>query len=924
VIIEERERRENANELNTSFDNGLKEQGEVTGTAKAPKINTDNFTSKDEVRLVMNGIYHAPEGYAVATDGRLLIADKSQYDKSQKGKIVLTHKAGNQKKGDIVEGKYPDWKGVIEGQVGKNKAAVSFDGIRNFLAGAGDVLKARWQAEKDSGKTTDSFANWSGDAIVGIRMPNGEICVYSYNMLRTFADAAAKMGMKDITYGYNKPLMSKNKDGVVMLMPMRPDGIYDENWKFDGKRLYYNWDGKVKQQKVSDEAASNLSETEKAGSEALDELMSDIFGDSYIVSEEGQRILDEDRQHLARLMGTKVEKRKARIASELQGRKLNDDEQVVADVFTGNNDRALLNITNKDGEQRQVVMLQGNERAGSKHSIYRHYGTGEGYITADDILKIPSVIANGEKEEKKRGNVRLNQYRYTDENGVRYTVITEVRKSGEFFNDFYTNKKSKPSNPVDANGDTDLTAQTNEGNAFSGAKLQKVSEKDNAETEKIFETAKKHFGTTQDLREAGYILPDGTMLDFSGRHELFGADDTGIKGRRTTDHRAISGIAYEYDANGNEVETGVETNMPDFIERGAIRIDDNAGTINLSQEPTQAQREVLRRLIARNGGAVSVDFGNGWDSEHYVEYDEAKPMRVLSDIDKYFEEGIKPIGDVIDETASYQKVAPTFYSNAEHAVEGIAQSKATPEQWLKMIEKNGGLKASEDKWMGLSDWLKSQDAKTLTKQEVLDYIRSNQIIVEDVDYWDIDSDKAIEKYQREYEKYYDEGTDAGEADPEQYAMDKMIEAYGDDFALGFYGNGDELVLDTNSDYGRFFLEEEAGVKPINSTRLDYTTEGLENKREIALVVPSIESWHSGNYYDDEIHFGDAGDGRAVAWIRFGDTEIVDDNKKVIDQKNKASKAFNDYRRHLEDKYGESWKQKKSVEEKNELVLMYIK
>ena len=41
--------------------------------------------------------------------------------------------------------------------------------------------------------------------------------------------------------------------------------------------------------------------------------------------------------------------------------------------------------------------------------------------------------------------------------------------------------------------------------------------------------------------------------------------------------------------------------------------------------------------------------------------------------------------------------APTFYSNAERAVEGIKQNKATAEQWLAMIKKSGGLKAGEDK-----------------------------------------------------------------------------------------------------------------------------------------------------------------------------------------------------------------------------------
>lgn len=33
-----------------------------------------------------------------------------------------------------------------------------------------------------------------------------------------------------------------------------------------------------------------------------------------------------------------------------------------------------------------------------------------------------------------------------------------------------------------------------------------------------------------------------------------------------------------------------------------------------------------------------------------------------------------------------------FYSNDIRAVEDIEQERATPEQWLKMIEKNGGYK----------------------------------------------------------------------------------------------------------------------------------------------------------------------------------------------------------------------------------------
>ena len=45
---------------------------------------------------------------------------------------------------------------------------------------------------------------------------------------------------------------------------------------------------------------------------------------------------------------------------------------------------------------------------------------------------------------------------------------------------------------------------------------------------------------------------------------------------------------------------------------------------------------------------------------------------------------------------------PTFYSNAERAVENVKQEKATAEQWKAMLTKAGGIKAGEDKWMGLS------------------------------------------------------------------------------------------------------------------------------------------------------------------------------------------------------------------------------
>ena len=251
--------------------------------------------------------------------------------------------------------------------------------------------------------------------------------------------------------------------------------------------------------------------------------------------------------------------------------------------------------------------------------------------------------------------------------------------------------------------------------------------------------------------------------------------------------------------------------------------------------------------------------------------------------------------------------APTFYSNAQKALEDIKQEKGTPEQWLKMIEKQGGLKAGEDKWLGLSDWLKEQqkDKKSITKQEIADFIRKNQIQVEETNYTEGLSDKAqfmLDQFNEEFRDLIAEGEEqtgsmyAG--DWEDWAFDEMVNQHGDDFRDAFEvqgnGRGSELVpvMDWNdeiSDAAKYYLGMD-NQGTINDTRLEYTTQGLENKREIALTVPTIEPYNES----DNIHFGDAGGGRAVAWVRFGDTTSPRKDKiyKMVDKFEEPYRNFN--------------------------------
>lgn len=117
---------------------------------------------------------------------------------------------------------------------------------------------------------------------------------------------------------------------------------------------------------------------------------------------------------------------------------MTEQQKAVTDVYTGAVDNLPLSVK-RDGKDMTIVMRQGREeKSRTKHSLYRHYGTNTGVTTADDVVRIPDVLAKGERKPVKRGNTQL--YEYTlNENGTTYTVLTEKNNRGaETFADFYT------------------------------------------------------------------------------------------------------------------------------------------------------------------------------------------------------------------------------------------------------------------------------------------------------------------------------------------------------------------------------------------------------------------------------------------------------------------------------------------------------
>lgn len=110
----------------------------------------------------------------------------------------------------------------------------------------------------------------------------------------------------------------------------------------------------------------------------------------------------------------------------------------------------------------------------------------------------------------------------------------------------------------------------------------------------IFQKAKQYFGTTSDFQETGYILPDGTMLDFSDKQ------NGGLPGMRLLDHREVAEIL---DLPQTEA-------LITFMNSGCIRVMPECPGLDISIYPTKKQIDVIRRFVDYYRGDVCIDISD--------------------------------------------------------------------------------------------------------------------------------------------------------------------------------------------------------------------------------------------------------------------------------------------------------------------------
>ena len=178
--------------------------------------------------------------------------------------------------------------------------------------------------------------------------------------------------------------------------------------------------------------------------------------------------------------------------ASLEGKDLSMEQKAVVDVFNGKSDNQKFSVKREDGKKQTYLLKQGNEeKAGAKHSLYRHYGTNTGVITADDVLKIPQVLERGERTEKAKGGKKMAVYTM-DIDGAKYIVLTRVGKNNEIVDDFYSNKEGSESSVYRNAENIDNTPEgARRKDSEPSAKVEDKSESPKLFGEEIIDDGKK-------------------------------------------------------------------------------------------------------------------------------------------------------------------------------------------------------------------------------------------------------------------------------------------------------------------------------------------------------------------------------------------------------------------------------------------------
>ena len=220
--------------------------------------------------------------------------------------------------------------------------------------------------------------------------------------------------------------------------------------------------------------------------------------------------------------------------------------------------------------------------------------------------------------------------------------------------------------------------------------------------------AVEQFGTTSEFERAGYILPDGQMLDFARNDKT-----------RDTDHREIMSVF-----GPAEVSEGTDA-LNKFLADGNVRVmaEDPGVDLAADKAPTAAQLEQIREMVGSLGSEqrkftldISTTDGRVAASKEYSGRIDAD--RVVREIRDYYKTGELPAESSLARFR-YQLAAKAEQAERDarkntqrQASRAIADNSTAMETLAQMMGVTHGVRISQDSIDGLAvRWTKANGSR---------------------------------------------------------------------------------------------------------------------------------------------------------------------------------------------------------------------
>ena len=199
-----------------AFNAILDKQSNITPEYKEGEkaIPVSEFVETDEKRAgthtMLTGVFH-DKGYVVGSDTHLLLARKEDYDKSLEGKVT-------NKKGEVINGKYPNWRAVVNRRKQGKSWGVNLEELHAFTRGV--LTKPKTEKANPSTKK---------DAKIAFKTANGKIVLCYANALDKALQGAKSIGAKSFFSNDDVFAITQTPKGYVICPMLNLEQNIDDN-----------------------------------------------------------------------------------------------------------------------------------------------------------------------------------------------------------------------------------------------------------------------------------------------------------------------------------------------------------------------------------------------------------------------------------------------------------------------------------------------------------------------------------------------------------------------------------------------------------------------------------------------------------------------------------------------------------------------